>query len=82
MNEQEIPEGAVRVDPARAFQAMQERTAMEMSRLFGDLAAKDAYIGQLQDEVESLRRAVQEMQPKETGEPSKNGKGDPVLARE
>jgi len=56
---EQIPDGAIRVDPARAFGALQEKAAQEIARLIGDNAAKDAYIGQLQDELTAMREALE-----------------------
>lgn len=39
------------IDPALAFQALQQYVSTEISRLYGEIAARDAYIQKLLDEL-------------------------------
>jgi polyhydroxyalkanoate synthesis regulator phasin len=59
-NQQNQPQ-QVQVDPRRAFFKLQQRHAEEVTRMIGDLAAKDAYIDQQAEEIQALRQQIDQL---------------------
>lgn len=46
------------IDPAQAFQALQQYIANEASRFYAEIAMRDAYIKQLEEQVQELEKKL------------------------
>ena len=57
----------IHVDPVAAFEQLQQYHGLEMGRLAGDIAAKNAYIGMLQKELQAAQERITAMEQNEVG---------------
>ncbi len=72
MDQQDQGQG-IPIDPAKAFENLQQYHGMEMARLAGDVAAKNTFIMQLQQELKQLQEHCTALEQNQSAKAMENG---------